>query len=108
MVNLSRSSWDEKLVSKETRSLDNTISMYNLVHVCVFCSQYFDPDFPDGIAYPVKVPAKVVSMNIMVDVSKQFINFCLHVERRGNQRLFPHNYYFDSISIRMPTARPIL
>jgi hypothetical protein len=49
-----RSSWDPKLVSKEIRSLDNTISMYNLVNVCLFCSQYFDPDFPDGIAYPVK------------------------------------------------------
>ncbi len=49
-----RSSWDPKLVSKEIRSLDNTISMYNLVDICLFCSQYFDPDFPDGIAYPIR------------------------------------------------------
>lgn len=54
-----RSSWDPKLVSKEIRSLDNTISMYNLVDVCLFCSQYFDPDFPDGIAYPVKIQYNV-------------------------------------------------
>jgi hypothetical protein len=54
-VYLFRSSWDDKLVSKEIRSLDNTISMYNLMDVCLFCSQYFDPDFPDGIAYPTKL-----------------------------------------------------
>ena len=46
-------------MSKEVRSLDNSISMYNLVYVCVFCAQYFDPDFPDGIAYPVRVTSKV-------------------------------------------------
>ena len=50
-----RSTWDPKLVSKEVRSLDNTISMYNLVYVCYFCAQYFDPDFPDGIAYPTRI-----------------------------------------------------
>ena len=27
--------------------------MYNLVPVCAFCSQYFDPDFEGGIAYPL-------------------------------------------------------
>lgn len=53
-----RSTWDAKLVSKEVRMLDNTISMYNLVNVCVFCAQFFDPDFPDGIAYPVRVDRK--------------------------------------------------
>lgn len=48
-------------MSKEIRSLDNTISMYNLVDVCLFCSQYFDPDFPpDGIAYPVRASSAEV------------------------------------------------
>lgn len=50
-----RTAWDPALVSKEVRSLDNTISMYNLVYVCLFCAQFFDPDFPDGIAYPTRV-----------------------------------------------------
>ncbi len=59
-----RSTWDPKLVSKEVRMLDNTISMYNLVNVCLFCAQFFDPDFPDGIAYPVKVSPEVSSIHI--------------------------------------------
>lgn len=46
-------------MSKEVRLLDHTISMYSLVHVCTFCSQFFDPDFPDGIAYPVRMPSPV-------------------------------------------------
>jgi hypothetical protein len=52
-----RSSWDPKLVSKEVRSLDNTISMYNFYYVCYFCAQFFDPDFPEGIAYPTRIAA---------------------------------------------------
>jgi hypothetical protein len=39
-------------VSKELDLLDNTISMFNVVRVCAFCAQYFDPDFPGGIAAP--------------------------------------------------------
>lgn len=54
-----RSTWDPTLVSKDVRSLDNTISMYNLVYVCVFCAQYFDPDCPGGIAFPVRIEANV-------------------------------------------------
>ena len=46
-------------MSKEIRLLDHTISMYSLVHVCLFCSQFFDPDFPDGIAYPIRVDSPV-------------------------------------------------
>jgi hypothetical protein len=57
-------SWDPKLVSKEIRLLDHTISMYSLVHVCTFCSQFFDPDFPDGIAYPVRVDSPVRACSI--------------------------------------------
>jgi hypothetical protein len=47
-----RRSWDRNLVSKDLDLLDNTISMFNVVRVCVFCAQYFDPDFPGGIAAP--------------------------------------------------------
>ncbi len=53
-----RTRWDPALVPKEVRSLDNTISMYNLVCVCAFCAQYFDPEFPDGVAFPIRVPAR--------------------------------------------------
>ena len=49
-----RATWSSKLNSKEVSLLDNTISMYNLVRVCTYCSQFFDPDFEGGIAYPVK------------------------------------------------------
>lgn len=62
-----RSSWDPHLVSKEVRSLDNTISMYNLYYVCVFCSQFFDPDFPDGIAYPTRTKGKQSTGNRIAD-----------------------------------------
>jgi hypothetical protein len=55
-----KSSWDPKLVSKEVRQLDNTISMFNLVYVCTFCAQFFDPDFTDGIAYPTRIPPPII------------------------------------------------
>lgn len=37
--------------------------MFNLVYVCTFCAQFFDPDFPDGIAYPTRIspPSTVVA-----------------------------------------------
>ena len=40
--------------------------MYNLVNVCVFCAQFFDPDFPDGIAYPVKVPSTAAAAKTFI------------------------------------------
>jgi hypothetical protein len=48
--------------------------MYSLVHVCIFCSQFFDPDFPDGIAYPVQVEAPVRTVAYMF-----FIGVCVNV-----------------------------
>ena len=47
-----RRHWDPKLVSEQVILLEQNMSMYNLVPVCVFCSQFFDPDFPGGIALP--------------------------------------------------------
>lgn len=47
-----RRSWDPALVPKVIEALDQSITMYNLVNVCSFCSQYFDPDFEGGIAFP--------------------------------------------------------
>jgi len=47
-----RRSWNPSLVPKVIEALDQSITMYNLVNVCAFCSQYFDPDFEGGIAFP--------------------------------------------------------
>lgn len=47
-----RRSWDPALVPKVIEALDQSITMYNLVNVCAFCAQFFDPDFEGGIAYP--------------------------------------------------------
>lgn len=57
-----RRSWNPNLVSDEIKLLDNTISMYNLVPVCSFCVQYFDPDFDGGIAYPNREAKEVPYM----------------------------------------------
>ena len=35
--------------------------MYNLVYVCLFCYQFFDPDYADGIAHPVRIDSPSVS-----------------------------------------------
>jgi hypothetical protein len=48
-------------VHKEIEALDQTISMYNLFNVCLFCAQFFDPDFPGGIAYPERTKPEVQS-----------------------------------------------
>ena len=47
-----RKSWDYNLVKDELESFENNVSMFNLTNICLFCSQYFDPDCPDGISYP--------------------------------------------------------
>lgn len=51
-----RRRWDPLLVSDKVQILEQNMSMYNLVPVCVFCSQYFDPEYPDGIAMPLQQP----------------------------------------------------
>ncbi len=47
-----RKSWDYNLVKDELESFENNVSMFNLTNICLFCSQYFDPDCPDGVSYP--------------------------------------------------------
>lgn len=47
-----RRSWDPKLIPPEFEVLEQGTSMFNLVQVCDFCSQYFDPDVDGSIAYP--------------------------------------------------------
>ena len=56
-------SWNPKLISKEIRLLDNTLSMYSLVSICVFCTQFFDPDSADGISYPQRDIVEKVCCN---------------------------------------------
>jgi hypothetical protein len=55
-----RRRWDPALVPKEIEMLENTVSMYNLVYCCIFCSQYFDPDFEGGIAEPIREGMSVI------------------------------------------------
>lgn len=47
-----RRSWDPKLIPPEFEVLEQGTSMFNLMPVCDFCSQYFDPDVDGSIAYP--------------------------------------------------------
>jgi hypothetical protein len=54
---------DPKIVPEELKHLDNTLSMYNSVRVCLFCSQYFDPDYHDGIILPSRQLDKVGTYN---------------------------------------------
>mmetsp|Transcript_23164 Transcript_23164/g.33959 ORF Transcript_23164/g.33959 Transcript_23164/m.33959 type:complete len:1078 (-) Transcript_23164:146-3379(-) len=49
-----RRGWDEKLVTKFNGDLALGMSLFNLVPVCVFCSQFFDPAFEDGVTPPSK------------------------------------------------------
>ena len=54
-------------VSEKVQLLEQNMSMYNLVPACVFCAQFFDPDFPGGIAIPSKSdPIKKVPFLEMV------------------------------------------
>ncbi len=48
-----RRHWDPNLLSKDVQMLEQGTSMFNLVNVCVFCNQYFFPDFPNGIFFPL-------------------------------------------------------
>jgi hypothetical protein len=47
-----RRSWDPALIPKKMAMLEEGMGMYNLVPVCAYCCQFFDPDFEGGIAYP--------------------------------------------------------
>ena len=50
-----RKHWDPSLLSKDIQMLEQGTSMFNLVNICVFCNQYFFPDFPNGIFFPLQV-----------------------------------------------------
>eukprot|EP01033_Poteriospumella_lacustris_P000816 gene816-580_t len=101
-----KSTWDPKLVSKEVRQLDNTISMYNLVYVCAFCAQFFDPDFPDGIAYPQRVPASKVAVESESEESK--VLHSIH-DNVHDTSLLPHydmRYTANSVDVGEVFRRP--
>lgn len=94
-----RTTWDPLLVSKEVRLLNNTISMYSLVHVCLFCSQFFDPDFPDGIAYPTRASPLVPVQGTLGAIESQGVV----------ARLIPHHdtrYLKPSEEVGEVFARP--
>ena len=49
-----RRHWDPALVSKDIQMLEQGTSMFNLVPVCMFCTQLFHPDFSGGIFFPIQ------------------------------------------------------
>jgi len=46
--------------------------MYNLMHVCGFCHQFFDPEFDGGIAYPNRQKKKRAAVRGVVDSATEF------------------------------------
>jgi len=66
-----RKSWDRRLIPKSIEMMDQTISMFNLVRVCYFCSQFFDPDFDGGIAYPVRDSKAFVEKGALISINSQ-------------------------------------
>jgi hypothetical protein len=57
--------------------MENNISMYNLVYVCQFCYQFFDPDFDGGIAFPVRVESPAVRHNVTTHIGCLFLSLIL-------------------------------
>ena len=73
-----RRSWNPSLVPKVIEALDQSITMYNLVNVCAFCSQFFDPDFPGGIAYPQQEHSNIHPTGVIgaiVEEKKPFLKY---------------------------------
>ena len=50
-----RTELDPELGNKFAAHLMQGLSPFNLVYVCKFCTQFFDPDMPDGVKYPERV-----------------------------------------------------
>lgn len=58
-----RNLWDPSLVSKFMGDLSLGMSLFNLVPVCFFCSQYFNPDCEDGISPPaIALPEVIIPL----------------------------------------------
>jgi hypothetical protein len=58
-----RKEWDPALVEKFNGDLSLGMSLFNLVPVCAFCSQFFDPEYDDGVTPPSKSKPVVPSTN---------------------------------------------
>lgn len=41
------------------------MSLFNLVPVCAFCNQFFDPDYDDGVTPPSKSNVPAPSTNLV-------------------------------------------
>ena len=66
-----RKSWDPTLIPRSIEMMDQTISMFNLVRVCYFCSQFFDPDFDGGIAFPIRDSKTSKETGALVSINSQ-------------------------------------
>ena len=62
-----RRHWDPALVSKDVQMLEQGTSMFNLVTVCGFCNQLFDPDFAGGIFFPIRKSGKSTYVGMVPD-----------------------------------------
>eukprot|EP01035_Chromulina_nebulosa_P017266 gene17266-22798_t len=43
--------------------------MYNLVRVCLFCSQFFDPEFEEGFGFPKIEAPKIRKAGILAAIA---------------------------------------
>ena len=50
------------------------MSLFNLVPVCIFCSQYFDPECPDGISPPSKTQNEIKVSHNKYSNKKDILN----------------------------------
>lgn len=71
---MDRNLWDPTLVEKFMGDLYLGMSLFNLVPVCIFCSQYFDPDCPDGISPPSKTQNEVKVSHNKYSNKKDILN----------------------------------
>jgi hypothetical protein len=80
--------------------------MYNLVYVCAFCAQFFDPDFPDGIAYPQRVPASKVAVESESEESKVLHSILDNVQDTSLLPYYDMRYTANSVDVGEVFRRP--
>lgn len=55
-------------------------ALFDFVHVCVFCTQMFDPAFDDGFWHPVPSPARTVTAGHFFDDNYPYFSSCDNAE----------------------------
>lgn len=70
--------------------------MYNLVYVCIFCAQYFDPDCPGGIAFPVRIDANIHHQKVAERVEEGFMMSSVLDSINERKISTPMNPFYDT------------